>query len=120
MLCVWSLALVCRLESLTEAPAGPFVVVSWRGLRGSGLCVSGVMRDLKRDTNSCHESRHAAHSSVTLKTRVLFNMISVWLLFQALWQWVGENRLHYYSFAVLQCAVTELVVQCMKLGGNAQ
>lgn len=36
-------------------------------------------------------------------------MISVWLLFQALWQWVGENRLHYYSFAVLQYAVTVLV-----------
>lgn len=27
-------------------------------------------------------------------------MISVWLLFQALWQWVGENGLHYHSAAV--------------------
>lgn len=47
-------------------------------------------------------------------------MISVWLLFQALWQWVGENRLHYYSLAVLQCAVIVLVCLCTKLGGGTQ
>lgn len=35
-------------------------------------------------------------------------MISVWLLFQALWQWVGENHLHYYSYSVLQFGVTVL------------
>lgn len=50
--CVESEALVFSPESLTEAPVGAFVVVSWRGLRGSGLC----MRALERDTNSCHES----------------------------------------------------------------
>lgn len=46
------------------------------------------------------------HSSETLKTPRRLNMISVWLLFQALWQWVGEKRLHSYSPAVLQHAVT--------------
>lgn len=54
------------------------------------------------------------------KLKRLFNMISVWLLFQALWQWVGEDRLRYYSFAVLQCAVTVPVCLHMKLGGDTQ
>lgn len=48
--------LVCRLERLPQAPVGPFVVASWGGLWGSEL---SVMRDLKRGTNSCHESRRA-------------------------------------------------------------
>lgn len=78
MLCVYvcvfvcmcvSVALVFSLESLTPVPVGPFVVVSRRGLRGSELCVSGVMRGLERDINSCHEFRHAVHSSVTLKAQ---------------------------------------------------
>lgn len=49
--------------------SGPLLLFHEGGLRGSGLCVSGVTRDLKRDTNSCHESRHAVHSSGTLKTQ---------------------------------------------------
>lgn len=45
-------------------------------------------------------------------------MISIWLLFEALWQWVGENRVHCYSFAVLQYAITALVCLGRKLGGD--
>ncbi len=48
--CVWSVALVFTLESLTEAPVGPFVVVSWRGLRGSGF-----------ECEWCHERLEKGH-----------------------------------------------------------
>lgn len=30
-----------------------------------------------------------------------------------MWQWVGENYLHYYSLAILEYAVIVLVCLCM-------
>lgn len=90
-ICEWSQALVCRLESPYKTASGLFGFGSWRGLRGSGLCVSSAMRDLKREGNTCRESRHAEQFHF-LTFKRLFHMISVWVLFQALRQRVHENR----------------------------
>ena len=62
----------------------------------------------------CCESSHVQTSSDLAKD---LDMISFLLLFQALWEWVGENSFLLLFYEVLQCAVTVHVFMCVCIVG---